>query len=145
MKKIRLGFTGTRKGMTNRQLLSFLETVKIFAKARIIKEFHHENYIGADKETHDKMINISGCEVIVHFAKIKSPMIAKLEGDFWRMPSKPPLERNKDIVDETDNLIACPDSSKEKLRSGTWATIRYAKKKNKAVVIVFPNGEVEIA
>lgn len=39
------------------------------------------------------------------------------------------LNRNKDIIDQSDFLIACPqDKEQEVLRSGTWSTIRNAKK-----------------
>mmetsp|Transcript_30358 Transcript_30358/g.39138 ORF Transcript_30358/g.39138 Transcript_30358/m.39138 type:complete len:93 (+) Transcript_30358:152-430(+) len=37
-------------------------------------------------------------------------------------------------------LIAFPPTSIEIQRSGTWATIRYARKKNKAVMIINPDG-----
>ena len=43
--------------------------------------------------------------------------------------------RNKDIVNSCDILIACPENDKEVIRSGTWSTIRYAKKINKTVLL----------
>ena len=39
----------------------------------------------------------------------------------------PYLERNKNIVNAVDFIIAAPDGP-EKVRSGTWSTVRYAKK-----------------
>jgi hypothetical protein len=48
---------------------------------------------------------------------------------------KPFLDRNKDIVNSCDILIACPENDIEVLRSGTWSTIRYAKKINKPVLL----------
>lgn len=48
-----------------------------------------------------------------------------------------PLIRNKKIVDNCDILIALPiDKDVEELRSGTWATIRYARKLNKKIIII---------
>jgi hypothetical protein len=45
------------------------------------------------------------------------------------MEEKPYLERNLNIVKNSSILIACPiDKNKEELRSGTWSTIRQAKK-----------------
>lgn len=35
---------------------------------------------------------------------------------------------------------AAPKDFKEELRSGTWATIRYAVKQQKRVIIIFPDG-----
>jgi len=54
------------------------------------------------------------------------------------------LERNRAIVDETDILLAAPLESEEQLRSGTWATVRYARKQHKTVLVIFPNGIVQI-
>ena len=45
-------------------------------------------------------------------------------------PPKPPLDRNRDIVTfGRDLLIAAPLQDFEVLRSGTWATVRFAKSK----------------
>lgn len=62
-------------------------------------------------------------------------------GDFT-YPEKDYLDRNRDIVNCTDILITCPSGYTEKLRSGTWATIRYARKIGKTVVIIFPDGSI---
>jgi hypothetical protein len=58
-------------------------------------------------------------------------------------PVKPYLERNHDIVNACDKLIACPSGNTEVLRSGTWATIRYAKGK-KPIIVIYPKGSVEL-
>lgn len=54
---------------------------------------------------------------------------------------KRPLVRNKDIVYDGKALLACPTGPEVKF-SGTWATIRYAKRAGKTVIIVWPNGQV---
>ena len=53
---------------------------------------------------------------------------------------KPPLERNCDIVLDGDLLIATPHGYQEEMRSGTWYTIRQARKRGKKIIIVWPNG-----
>lgn len=53
-------------------------------------------------------------------------------------PVKPPLKRNYDIVDACDILLAAPRTLTEELRSGTWATIRYARKTGKKYLILAP-------
>lgn len=58
----------------------------------------------------------------------------------WK-PAARPLERNKTMVANAHLLIATPDGP-EKMRSGTWATIRFARDKKKAVYVVMPDGEV---
>jgi len=61
--------------------------------------------------------------------------------DIRRNP-KPYLERNHNIVDESELLIACPKSKEEELRSGTWATVRYARKKGVRIILIYPDGSV---
>jgi hypothetical protein len=53
-----------------------------------------------------------------------------------------PTSRNHDIVDETELLIACPGELAEAVRSGTWATVRYARKLGRPIVIFWPDGSV---
>lgn len=38
-------------------------------------------------------------------------------------------------------LIAFPPSKEEITRSGTWSTIRYARKCHKSLIIVYPDGQ----
>ena len=55
-------------------------------------------------------------------------------------PAKDYLVRNHDIVDVCDVLVATPGQKEEQIRSGTWATIRYARKIRKQIIIVYPDG-----
>lgn len=55
-------------------------------------------------------------------------------------PVAPPLERNKRMVDHAEFLIAAPRTVHEHQRSGTWATVRYARTVNRPVVIIQPDG-----
>jgi hypothetical protein len=51
----------------------------------------------------------------------------------------------KDFIDrnqETDILVAFPNSEKETVRSGTWATVRYARKKKKTIYIFLSDGKI---
>ena len=51
-------------------------------------------------------------------------------------------------VDMSLTTPACPSGpqimseAEEQLRSGTWSTIRYAKRQNKPTTIIFPDGSV---
>lgn len=58
-------------------------------------------------------------------------------------PAKPYLERNDDIAEASDVLIACPKAKEEQLRSGTWSTVRRARKRGKLVILIYPDGTVE--
>jgi hypothetical protein len=57
------------------------------------------------------------------------------------MPAKPPLERNKLIVDNCEYMIATPKEFEHTIRSGTWATIRYAWKTKKNHITIIPPKE----
>ena len=48
------------------------------------------------------------------------------------------FHRNRNIVDETDFLIAVPYQNSHQSIGGTWYTVDYALKKNKQVKIFYP-------
>jgi predicted Rossmann fold nucleotide-binding protein DprA/Smf involved in DNA uptake len=50
------------------------------------------------------------------------------------------LARNREIVAACDVLVATPATEREVLRSGTWATVRYARQAGKPVLLLPPNG-----
>lgn len=53
-----------------------------------------------------------------------------------------PLARNRTIVRRGDRLLAFPATEEEELRSGTWMTVRFARKLGRPVTIVTPSGKV---
>lgn len=58
-------------------------------------------------------------------------------------PPAPPLERNRRIVDLCSRLLALPahpEDDPRSARSGTWATIRYARAQGRSVLTVMPDG-----
>jgi hypothetical protein len=130
---MKYGFTGTQQGCTEPQWTVLLVELK---KAT---EFHHGDCVGADAEAH-AIAKSFGAWTVCH-----PPLIEKSRAftvnDETREP-KDYLVRNHDIVDETAFMIACPKGMSEELRSGTWATIRYARKRGKSGIIIFPDGSV---
>src|SRR6266446_5381502 len=132
---MKIGFTGTQKGMTDYQkneLRISLTSCKVIALNRA--EFHHGDCIGSDVEACQIALG-HGFFIVVHPPTNESKR-AFVEHDVM-LPAKDYIARNHDIIDDTDILYACPDGP-EKLRSGTWATIRYALKRKKKVVIFHP-------
>lgn len=132
-----VGFTGTQRGTTARQdetlcgLLLELEPVRA----------HHGDCIGADAAFHRICLD-QGILVYLH-----PPTDAKKRAfcagcQFVHAP-RPYLERNRDIVLATVRLIACPGEFEEQLRSGTWSTVRFARKLRRPVCIIFPDGSVQ--
>ena len=134
-----IGFTGTQKGATRTQLTtlaSFLSgPAELGARA-----LHHGDCIGADSQAH--LLALDGDIPVVLHPASTSLKRAWSKGATKIWPAKPPLDRNRDIVDATDVLIACPFQNHEILRSGTWATVRYARKQGKQVIIVWPDGSL---
>jgi hypothetical protein len=55
---------------------------------------------------------------------------------------KPPLVRNEVIERETGLLLAAPGEVIEQHRSGTWSTVRFARKMGRAIWIVRPDGTI---
>jgi len=137
---MKIGFTGTQEGMTPMQLLKVAQ----FIANNEINEAHSGDCIGADKEFHE-LITLANKNkefpLIRTFGHIPvyDSKRAFCKYHFQHVP-KPYLERNHDIVDSCDYLIATPKEKEEQLRSGTWATIRYARKNNHAGIIIFPDG-----
>jgi hypothetical protein len=132
---VRVGFTGTQAGCTQEQMRALRRTVAQLGPT----EAHHGDCIGADAQFHD-VAKQAGCRVVGH--PPTNPLKrAWCSCDVFR-EEYPYLVRNHHIVDSTDVLIACPQESFEVTRSGTWATIRYARKNNKPIWLIFPDGSV---
>lgn len=133
---MKIGFTGTQRGMTAPQRTSFTAAL-LFARIGLNPEFHHGDCIGADAEAHAIAIGL-GFRAFIH-PPIDPKKRAWCEAS-WLFEPKPYLDRNHDIVDAAQFLIAAPGEPIEQLRSGTWATIRYARKINRNLLIIGPKG-----
>lgn len=143
-----VGFTGTSKGMLPDQraaVRSTLQTLLGFVavkKAPLDCSFHHGDCIGADAEAHH-IAKAIGYKVVIHPPSNPSARaFCSNDGFVDILHAKPYLVRNHDIVDASDVLVAAPKRMNEELRSGTWATVRYAAKQHKKIFIVWPNGIV---
>lgn len=133
-----VGFTGTRKGMTRAQryTIQFM-----FSSSKRAKSAIHGDCMGADNDFHNIVMK-AGLDVTLRPCNL-SEQRAYCEGARVIHEPEDPISRNHKIVDESNLMIACPSSRIEKIRSGTWATIRYAKRTGKKLAIVWPSGEVE--
>lgn len=130
-----VGFTGTRAGMTKKQKYNLRHILAQLA----VEEFHHGDCVGADAEAHDIAEKL-GCTIIIH-PPIKSYNRAGKKSPFI-LPPKNYLDRNWNIVKGTETLIAAPKTEKEALRSGTWSTVRYARKLKRNIIIIYPSGRM---
>jgi hypothetical protein len=105
------------------------------------KEVHHGGCMGADMDF-DYITTLLAAERIVHPCDLKQQQGQWNDGAIV-LSEKPPLERNDDIIQISNTIIATPKSRKEQIRgSGTWYVIRHTKQRNdKCLIIVWPNGE----
>ena len=142
---VKIGFTGTREGMSGMQLEAVRQTLeRIEARPfqRRLIEFHHGDCIGADQEA-ARVAAALGMRIITH------PPIEAGSRAFTQFShacdvreAKPYLERNRAIVDECELLVAAPKGPEQR-RSGTWTTVRYARKRGKSVIVIDRFGEHE--
>ena len=136
-----IGFTGTRHGMAKiqKQVLDreLLNIMHIFAEQTWY--FHHGDCVGADAEAHEIAISC-GASIMIH-PPVKETLRAFCKPYTRMYEPKHYLVRNFDIVAACDKIYACPKGP-ESMRSGTWSTIRYAKKQNKPLVIITPDGNM---
>lgn len=136
---MKIGFTGTRDGLTCEQHAALCEWVK----TRKVTEFHHGACVGADCEAFDVFHQWApGVKIVAHPPENNSLVSGNaLEFSHEKRPRAPYLGRNRNIVDATDVLVACPKGPEEQeQRSGTWACVRYARRQGRKVFIVWPDG-----
>lgn len=129
MSSIRIGFTENRHGLRVDQINSIISILDKYDNIIV----SHGDCVGSDTDFHKLCISYK----LNHVEKIlkiniyppnNSSLRAFNKGDII-MEEKPYLERNINIIKNADILIACPvDKNNEELRSGTWSTIRQAKK-----------------
>jgi hypothetical protein len=152
-----IGFTGTREGMTDEQrsvLQLVLETslavhnIYTVGEAPEAPAFHHGDCVGADAQAHE-IARAAGWTIILHPPDNDSQRaFCKLVGEEPELVREPLpyLERNKQICEHTNMLIACPGTMGELLRSGTWSTVRYARDRRDQwrtghpILVIWPNG-----
>lgn len=147
MERMIIGFTGTRRGMTSPQAQAVVNMLRWFKDNYEYLEVHHGDCLGADAQFHNICAYVYPHKIIVHppiietmrahcsdFGGLTKPTIVEI------LPPKDYLPRNHDIVDASYLLLAAPEQGREVMRSGTWATVRYARKKHKQVAVCLPDG-----
>ena len=128
-----VGFTGTREGMTALQKALFIDRLASLCP----EAFHFGDDDGADREAHELVrLHCPKCRTISH-PPDNDARRAFCKADEVREP-RPYLVRNRAIVFCIAELIAAPKTVAEELRSGTWATIRYARAAQKRIHMLMP-------
>lgn len=122
-----VGFTGTREGMSRRQASQLQYVLALFNHAdlaigRAAPRLHYGTHESVGLLADEEAANMAAglCyETVGHYARRGGELV-----------------RNREIVRCVSVLIAAPLTDKEELRSGTWATIRYARDKFIPVVML---------
>jgi hypothetical protein len=140
---MKVGFTGTRKETSCDQHSALCRFVQTFTN---VTEWHHGACVGADAESVGvAWAHAKTARRIAHPpSKVGLVSREALDLSDVVLPPLPYLERNHAIVEAADILIACPKGPEQWQGSGTWATVRYARKLKKPIVIIWPDGKVTV-
>lgn len=141
---MRVGFTGTRKGMSIAQVFQLKDVLGYFYDVATLRrarpELHQGGAQGSDREARN-IAHDFGYFTPWHpcpGVTLDDALIKECPGadfDKW-LEVFPPLTRNRNIVAASFVLVAAPLTDIEELRSGTWATVRYARKANTPVIML---------
>lgn len=138
-----VGVSGTQRGCTPSQL----QRLRWFLAEEKPEVLHHGDCIGVDDQAHGIAISLEIRRIVIwppanpakrcfHGVKEnhenKTHLVVRSE--------RPYLKRNKLLVAAVHALVALPGEMYEKVRSGTWATVRYARQAGIGLVLIFPDG-----
>ena len=141
--KLSIGFTGSSEHVLLKQADALYKLLTHLKAAENATELHHGDCVGADLLAHEIATEL-GYRTVIHppnnpkkraFCKGNE---TRFEYDY--------LARNHFIVNDTQCLVAAPLSEIEQLHrgpgAGEWATIRYARKLQRPVYSIMPDGRV---
>ncbi len=130
-----VGFTGSSEEMTEEQAKALWAWLGILKEEQEEIEFHHGDCIGADADAHD-LARIRRYKTVAH------PPINEYKRAFKKadiiLEAKEYMARNQDIAKVCEVLLAAPNEAEEIVRSGTWSTVRKARKLKRRVIILSP-------
>jgi len=135
-----LAFTGTKNGLTviqkytlGRELLRLRDEGFLW--------MHNGDCVGADYDAAKIWTDLKG------LVQLHPPLKEKYRARFAkaRIVCEPLdyLVRDKRMIECSELTVATPETYDEQRRSGTWTTVRYARKERLGLVIVYPDGTVE--
>lgn len=145
VKRLNVGFTGTRRGMTDEQAQRVMTLLQRLANSYPNHELwgHHGDCIESDEQFHD-IAKKCGYKIHIH-PPVNKKLRAFRKGDATELPKAYKI-RNQDIVRESVILIATPhrmEKDGSQIYSGTWATVRIARRRNKPYVVFYSDGRRE--
>ncbi len=136
-----LGFTGTKEEMTDAQHLLLLSRLSILRDDGFLW-MHNGDCKGSDYKAGVIWQRLKG-KLYLH-PPLKKKYRAFMTSAHIICEPKAYLKRDEDIAESCHTLVATPLTEREELRSGTWSTIRYARKLRRRIYIIRPDGIEEI-
>jgi hypothetical protein len=133
---MRIGISGTRKGVTKEQEA----TLRRILSSRGITRLTHGGCHGVDEEADAIYRESQPFPVVSVFPAISGrgkyprPEIIHHEME--------PLKRNPLIVEDSELMLIVPAQFNETPRGGTWTTYRYAIKYGVLTIIILPDGTI---
>jgi hypothetical protein len=134
-----VGYTGPRTGMESAQLTTVAAILIEWGPT----EVHHGICVGGDEQFHKLVRSLFGRDIVIvgHPCNMPDQQAEQLYRDCDVLePVLPPLTRNANIVLRGGRFIATPNGYTQRLRSGTWSTIRAIERARKMVCKVWPDG-----
>lgn len=133
-----LAFTGSKDHITLKQLTVLHQTFRSLRDKGYLW-MHNGDCITSDFEAAKVWGKLKG-KVMLH-PPVNSKYRAFFQADIICEPREY-IVRDHHMVDLSRRLIATPQTFEEQIRSGTWATIRYARKLRLKITIIYPDGSV---
>lgn len=155
---MKVSVTATQSGLTFRQLEWAMTRTNRVMKELLLTEFHHGGCIGGDDQLQhivgvlrrtleEDREDFTGPVIELHRGSTPEKWADDGFADEIHGPEDN-IARNHIMVDlldpcGEDEMWAFPGEQAEVLRSGTWATIRYAKKQGVNLYVIYPDGTIE--
>jgi hypothetical protein len=141
---LHLGITGSRNGWTQQQENTFKNMLQDLSN-NLTLYLHHGDCKGVDAQAVNKCREMIVNAVIINHPPLNPKCRAFVQSNETRA-AKGYLARNRDIVEECEEIWGFPKTDKYQSGSGTWYTLKYACEKfpqTPRVWIIMPNGSIQ--
>jgi len=138
---MKIGITGSRYGMTEKQTIVLGHMFQAFEGLFDPVIIGHGDCVGVDAQAHDLAVSL-GYRTEV-FPPLEEISRAWKQGDILHDPEGY-LKRDRAIVEWCDVLFGLPNKDTEIFRSGTWYTIRYGLKEQERRSMEIEEREIEM-
>lgn len=139
MTTLHLAFTASQRGITKAQTRRLWEELNLVARQGRRLICHLGDCIGGDAQIY-YLCKALQLYLIGHPGNLQEKRSFLVYDELRSVTDN--ITRNHDMVDESSVLFACPREPTEIIRSGTWATWRYAKAQHKQVYRIGPAGDL---